>query len=135
VRRELVAERDKAHRLVFDLSRHAPGPAVPAARQPEDRSARAPWAAVIATGISALGLGSFAYFGLSGLARRNQLDVCGQHCQQSDIDYARTHFTVADVSLGVSAIALGAAIYFWATWASGQQQTQSASLVFSPRAP
>jgi hypothetical protein len=128
-KREVFIEGDKAHRLVLEIG------AVTAAASPRDASGskRSPWAAVVSSGVGALAVGSFAYFGLTGVARWNTLSACGLHCPASDITYTKTHFVVADVSLGVSLVAIGFATYFWITWAGVRKhETSSAARIVAP---
>lgn len=69
-------------------------------------------------GLGAAALGSFAFFGLSGHADAEDLrGGCGRtaSCAESDVDAARTKYIVADVSLGVGIVALGAAAVLWLT--------------------
>jgi hypothetical protein len=64
--------------------------------------------------IGIVALGSFTVFGLSG--RSDYFDYkqkCATSCTSSDGDSARTKLIVADVSLGVSVVAIGAATYFF----------------------
>jgi hypothetical protein len=111
-RSELLVEGDKAHRLLFDVASRVSGPL---AKAPVRVT---PWVPAVVTVVGALALGSFAYFGATGLARRDDvLNKCQQHCNQSDIDFVRQRFTIADVSLGVSVAALGVATYLWIRWA------------------
>ena len=77
--------------------------------------------AYILGGVGVVGLGSFAYFGLTGSSQRS--DLLG-HCTnnvcdlpQSDIDSKRssvkTKYLIADISLGVGVVSLGLATYFF----------------------
>lgn len=104
-RRALVVEGAKSRVLSFDL-------------EPRPRSERKPVSRLPEVGLLALGglaLASFGYFGLTGVSARDDLARCTPHCIQEDIDSARGKFLVADVSLGVSLVALSAAgILFFA---------------------
>jgi hypothetical protein len=84
--------------------------AAPSAPPPTARATRTPW---IFAGISAVALGSFAFFGATGLSRRSDLDRCDPYCKQSDIDNVRYRFIAADVSLAISAASFGVALYTW----------------------
>lgn len=114
----LIIEGQKGRVLTVDLSaRQAAGlpqalhdtPAQPHQTPAQHRSLT-PW---IFTGVSGLALASFAYFGATGLSRRNDLDACTPYCDQRDIDGVRKRFIVADASLAISAVSLGIAIYAW----------------------
>lgn len=68
--------------------------------------------------IGVLGLASFTYFGLTGRSEASDLrDGCGKtsSCSRSDVDAASAKYLVADVSLGVGLLALGAAAILWFT--------------------
>ncbi len=70
-----------------------------------------PTSAFVLGGVSALALGGFAYFGLTGASDYNHLqDTCGSRCASSDVAAVRTKFLVGDISLVVSAVALATAI-------------------------
>jgi len=62
-------------------------------------------------GASAVALASFGYFAISGHSEVNQLEQCKPNCSRSDVRDVRTKYLVADVSLGVSVVALVAAGY------------------------
>jgi hypothetical protein len=67
------------------------------------------------TGLSALALGSFAYFGITGTTNLNTLKgTCGERCAQSDVNAAWNRLVIADVSLGVAGAsgAVAAALFF-----------------------
>lgn len=77
--------------------------------------------AYVLGGVGIVGLGSFAYFGLTGSSQRSDLlDHCKNNvCDlpQDQIDSKRssvkTKFLIADVSLGVGIVSLGLATYFF----------------------
>ena len=71
-------------------------------------------------GVSAAAAASFAYFAISGLSQLNQLEQCKPNCSRSDVRDVRTKYLLADVSLGVSAVALAAAGYF--LWRASPEQ-------------
>ena len=64
-------------------------------------------------GVAAVAAGSFAVFALSGHAQMNELARCKPYCDESDVHAVQTKYVLADVSLGVSLLALGAATYLW----------------------
>jgi len=77
--------------------------------------------AYVLGGVGIVGLGSFAYFGLTGSSQKSDLL---NHCKdnvcdlpQDQIDSKRssvkTKFLIADVSLGVGIVSLGLATYFF----------------------
>ena len=63
-------------------------------------------------GIGVLGAASFAYFGLSGSSGYDDLQQCKPHCTRGAVSEVRTKYLLADVSLGVSVLALASAGYF-----------------------
>ncbi len=77
--------------------------------------------AYVLGGVGIVGLGSFAYFGLTGSSDKSKLlDHCKSNvCDlpQSQIDSKRssvkTKFLIADISLGVGVVSLGLATYFF----------------------
>jgi hypothetical protein len=73
-----------------------------------------PVAAWIATGISVVGFGTFAAFGLSARAEFNDLEKrCGSRCAEKDVDRVRARALVADIGLAVGVLGAGAATYFF----------------------
>jgi hypothetical protein len=62
-------------------------------------------------GVSAVGLASFGYFAISGHSEVNQLEQCKPDCTRSAVHDVRVRYLLADVSLGVSVIALATAGY------------------------
>lgn len=70
---------------------------------------------VVVGGIGVAALGSFAYFGLSGMGDVDELQKCKPNCAKEDVDSARTKLNIADVSLGVGAVALGVATVLFLT--------------------
>ena len=85
-------------------------------------------------GVGVLGLGGFAYFGLTA---KSDLDGyrqnCAPRCTTNDVDAVKQNALIADVSLGVGVVAIGAAV--WAFLASGSQaSTAPASVEVSPTA-
>lgn len=60
---------------------------------------------------AAVGLGGFAYFGFKGKAGLSDLSSCKPRCDEDDVSTVRRNLLLADVSLGVSIVALAAAVY------------------------
>jgi hypothetical protein len=61
-----------------------------------------------------ISLGSFAFFALYGKSQIADLERCSPHCESTDVGAARRSYFAADISLGVSAVALGIAAYLLA---------------------
>jgi hypothetical protein len=84
-------------------------------------------------GIAVVAFGTEAYFGLSGLSDRSNLENgCGktQTCNPSDVDSVRTKFTVADIALAVGIVSAGLSAYFFLTHHA--DASQSAHVDFAP---
>lgn len=70
--------------------------------------------AFIFTGVGVAGLGSFAFFGLSGQKEYKDLEEeCSPDCTDADVEGVRTKRLIADVSLGVGVVSLGVATYLF----------------------
>lgn len=105
----VVVEGKKGQYVRFDVA--APVVAVPA-RSPR----HAPELIYGATALSIMGGVGFAYFGLQGRADEQELeDTCAPRCSSSDMAALERSYLVADVSLGVGVVALGALGYLWLT--------------------
>lgn len=121
------------------------GGAAPAASAPagggEAPSAAAgggpPLSAWVFAGVAVVSFGMEAYFGLSGLSDRSNLEnTCGpsHSCQSSDVDSVRTKFTVADIALGVGIVSAGLSAYFFLSHhgSDASAAAQSAHVDFAP---
>ena len=65
-------------------------------------------------GGGAVALGAFAYFGLSGRARYDELErSCAPSCSEEAADGVTARYVLADISLLVAAGLLGSAAYFY----------------------
>jgi len=116
VHQATIVEGSKAQRIVLTLPAKEPA-ARPAARRPLSP-------VVIASGsVGVAALASFAFFGIRGLALRSDVLDCTPSCPQSEIDDARRRLLLADVSLGVSALALGLTAYLYFSHASDTRTT------------
>ena len=83
-----------------------PAPAIDA--QPRSRTALYAFG-----GVAVLGAAGFAVFSLSGRSQMNELEDCKPYCSRADVQSVRTQYLLADISLGVGLVALGAAAYTW----------------------
>ncbi|MBK6696410.1 MAG: hypothetical protein IPG50_30105 [Myxococcales bacterium] len=123
VREETVvlAEGEKGRRLTVELpapseqSAAAPAPQRDGAPQ---SNARVPTAAIALGSVGVLGLASFGTFGLLGAAKYSDLETCRPGCAPNDVTTTRTYYAVADVSLAVGVVALGAAAIVFLSRAS-----------------
>jgi hypothetical protein len=85
---------------------------------PEERRTHAakrapvPAAAYVLGGVGLLGIGSFAYFGLTGVNDLHSMrSTCGHSCSPSDVTAARNKVLLGDILALVGLIAAGAG--FW----------------------
>ncbi len=111
----LVHEGEKSRLVVVRLEPEGAAPsATPSGPSESGRASGAPVAPYVLGGIGLAALGSFAYFGLTGRADYFALkDSCAPHCSASQGSPVATKLLVADISLGVSVVALGAAAYLF----------------------
>jgi len=78
---------------------------------PPPKPFQIPVLACVAGGVGAVALGNFVVWGLLGNSRQGELeDTCAPRCSQEDADTMRRDFLIADLSLGLAAVALGAAV-------------------------
>jgi hypothetical protein len=124
---KLVALEGQKNRLVrIDLPATA---GVEPAREettaaPAERASGAPAAAWVLGGVGIVALGSFGYFALRGNAKENDLEEkCAPRCTDSQADELYRNYLIADVSLGVGVVALGAATYLFVTAAKSKAES------------
>jgi len=103
----LIVEGEKSRKLHIEIEPKGTPVEAPKPEEPK-KSSVVPW---VLGGVGVLALGSFAYFGATGLSKRGELDDCTPYCKQDDIDSVRRKFLIADVSLGVGVVALGVATF------------------------
>jgi hypothetical protein len=96
----------------------------PAANEPS----RPVWPIYALGGLSAVGLGGFVALGLMGnsvIADRER--TCSPGCTDAELRPARTKYLLADISLGVGVLSLGAAGYLWLTAPSAARAPRAAT--------
>jgi hypothetical protein len=110
----VLREAEKHRRVVADF-RPPIAPVPPPVAPEHTESSGPPVMAFVLGGVGLAALGSFAYFATSGRSIENELDECKPNCEgeQDRIDSMRTRYVIADVSLGVSVVALGVGTYLW----------------------
>lgn len=74
-----------------------------------------PWTVYAAAGLGVAAGAGFAWFATSGASMKSDLEPCKPECSAERISDVRTQFIVADVLLGVTAVALGTAAYLFLT--------------------
>lgn len=104
-RRTLRVEEGKQERVLATLRRkeEAPPPAAP-------RSRAVP---LVLGGLGVVGLGAFAYLGSTGKSEEEDFQRCKPFCDPARVDSVARRYLVANVSLGVGVVSLGAAAYLW----------------------
>lgn len=120
----IVKEGQKAQSVEVELASAPPPAAVttgdgaePAggAISTDEASGRKTIAYVLA-GVGAVGLGGFAFFGLSGKSDQDGLACADtKTCSDEDLDPIKKKFLYADISLGVGVVSLGVATYLLLT--------------------
>jgi hypothetical protein len=109
--RVVLLEGEKDRRIVADLAPTGgppPPPPVEPAKQTGSGSGRSiPTASWVLGGVSIVALGLFVGFAASG----KSTEGCVPRCTSADIDAFRRDYAIADVSLVVSLVAAGAAVW------------------------
>ena len=125
--RVMAIENDVNRRVELVLQPPAPKAVSFAASSSQPKLAtRSNWPAYALGGVAALSSASFGYFALSGHADMNRLDTCKPHCERSDVQRVRTEYLAADISLGVSVVAIvGAAYWLFSTPQAGPSERAS----------
>ena len=81
-------------------------------------------------GVGAVGLGSFALFGLMGKSKQSDLEnTCKPNCTDSDLKPMKTSYLIGDISLGVGVASLVAASVFYF---GRQEKPPSTTVGFAP---
>jgi hypothetical protein len=109
----VVAQGEKNRRVEL---RRAPNKVeAPAAPRPPAPShvKSTPALAYVLAGVGVTALGSFAAFAVTGKSAESAMDGCKPACTQSQLDKMRLRYLVADISLGVGVVALGASGYLF----------------------
>jgi hypothetical protein len=106
----VVAQGEKNRRVELRREPKA-APAAPAAAAPH--APKPPVFAYVLGGVGVAALGSFAAFAITGKSAEHDMDGCKPHCTQSQADKMRLRYLLADISLGVSVVALGAGGYLY----------------------
>jgi hypothetical protein len=81
--------------------------------KPAEASRPIPLSTWVAGGIGAAAALSFVTFAIWGKTGQNRLDQCRPNCSEPDVSRVHDHYLIADVSLGVSAAGLAAALLLY----------------------
>lgn len=101
----LVAEGEKNRKIVADYATLVPKPPKDDGPAPVEEK-KVPVAAYIAGGVAVVGLGSFAVFALTGKSKEDDLaGACSPNCSDDEVGGVNRNYLIADVSLGVAAVA------------------------------
>jgi hypothetical protein len=92
-----------------------------------------PIAAYAIGGAGVVALGVFAWFGFHGFADRRSFG-CDVACSSDQASTVRREFVVADVSLGVSALLMGAAVWRFLASSAGEPPAPTSTEPGEPRA-
>jgi hypothetical protein len=113
----LVAQGEKNRRVELRREPKPVAVVAPPVTHGSPGAKRRPAAAYVLGGVGVLAIGSFVGFALAGKSAESELDGCKPYCAQSQADKMRLRYLVADISLGVGVVALGAGgyLYFSAT--------------------
>jgi hypothetical protein len=109
--------RDKNRKVGLSMTREKVtrvAPVAPTAAPPSTAAPSRPIPALAYAlgGVGILGLGAFAYLGLSGRSEEDSLkNSCAPFCEPGRVDRVDRRYLFADISLGASVLALGAATW------------------------
>jgi hypothetical protein len=131
--RVLVVEGDKNRKVVADFASLVPKPPPPDdGPRPPQPARPIPIPSIALGGVAVLGLGSFAFFALTGKSKENKLATsCGPRCSDDDVSPVKTSYVVADISLAVGIVAAAVAVVLAWPAITGAPQT-SASITRTP---
>jgi hypothetical protein len=119
-----VGEKNRRVAVSFAEPETAPVPG-PAQVDPGPKGLDKRTVSYVLGGVGALALGSFVLFAVTGSSDENDLERrCKPNCPESDVDAVRTKYLIADVSLGVGLVALGAGSYFFVSSLKDRKQPQ-----------
>jgi hypothetical protein len=91
----------------------APAPSPALAAPPAEATHVSPYAYVLG-GLSLAAVGAFTYFAISGKSLENSLaGSCSPGCTDAQVAPVRRDYLAADLSLGVAAVSMGAALWLF----------------------
>jgi hypothetical protein len=110
-----LAEHEHDRRLEIDLvgGKTQEPKAPPKPEKPTDPEEPTPVLTYVFGSVGAVTLGFGMYFQLSGMSQRSALDACAPSCSAGQVDDARRSLWAGNILLGVSVVAIAAAVYFY----------------------
>jgi hypothetical protein len=120
----VVAQGEKNRRVELRRAPNKvePPPSPAPAAAPHVKST--PALAYVLAGVGVAALGSFAAFAVTGKSAERAMDGCKPACTKAELDKMRLRYLVADISLGVGVVALGASGYLFIS--ASREPTRSA---------
>ncbi len=110
----------------------ASAPPASATGAPAPSSSRLSPPVIVLGAVGAVALGSFAFFGVTGKGDVSDLrGSCAPNCEPSKVDAARTKLIVADISLAVGIVALGAATYLFLSGSKARARGTTGGATFT----
>ncbi|MEJ7732302.1 MAG: hypothetical protein WKG00_24235 [Polyangiaceae bacterium] len=112
----VVAVGEKNRKVMADFYVAPTGTAAAAPAADAPAAGGVPTATWVLGGVGVVGLGSFMVWGLVGRGQEDKLDTCriDRSCSEGKVDGMYRSYTIADISLGVGILAIGAATLTYA---------------------
>jgi hypothetical protein len=86
----------------------------PVAARPKPGKKNVPVGVYVLGGVGVVALGSFGYFGITALRDKKDLEeLCAPQCTQDEKESVDRKLLIADISLGVAVVSLGAATWIF----------------------
>jgi hypothetical protein len=127
----IIAQSEKDRIVLAKLAPAAAPAVVPPPVDPKKdapKKSGVPTSSVVAWGVGAVALLSFAGFGLKARVDYDDYaDRCGNRCAESERDTVATSVLIADISLVVAIVAAGVGTYFYLTRPTTQAPAKEAA--------
>jgi hypothetical protein len=116
-----VGEKNRPVRVIIERAPEPTGapatfpvPVAATQRPAQTKGTSPPLVAYAATGVGVVGVATFLYFAVTGVSEINNLRAtCAPHCDQGDVNAARSKIVVGDIGLGVGIVAGGIAAWLF----------------------